>query len=175
MDSLHNKTAYYSGVFDPPHQGHFQLACHALQQFGFEKLIIIPSYQPPHKQPPYLPFSQRVEALHTLFDAVSKVEISSIESELTTPSYTIETLKAIVPHFESADQSIPFLIGADALEKIESWHQAEMLCQKVCFIVAPRDGINIETLATQIKYPIAYQLLNMHEIAESSSSIKAKI
>lgn len=174
QDTPSIKTAYYFGVFDPVHKGHVEVAKKAIQQFQIEKLMVVPSYQPPHKQQPQLPFETRYEKLVQLFETIPQVVISKIESELPPPNYTYQTLKAIIPNFEQVSEKIPFIIGADALEKIATWYQPEKLCEKLFFIVAPRNSIDIKRTLSQLPFKIYYEVINMAETPESSTAIRKK-
>ena len=42
-------TGVFGGAFDPPHFGHVALARAALERFGFERLLVVPAGDPPHK------------------------------------------------------------------------------------------------------------------------------
>ena len=40
----------FPGTFNPIHEAHLRMANFALQNYGFEKIIFIPAYIPPHKE-----------------------------------------------------------------------------------------------------------------------------
>ena len=41
--------AVFGGAFDPPHLGHVALVRGALEHFGFERVLVVPAGDPPHK------------------------------------------------------------------------------------------------------------------------------
>ncbi|MBP5308029.1 MAG: nicotinate-nucleotide adenylyltransferase, partial [Clostridia bacterium] len=43
------KIVLYGGTFDPVHSEHVKLARGALKELSPDKLIVLPSYIPPHK------------------------------------------------------------------------------------------------------------------------------
>ena len=42
----------YGGTFNPPHMGHERLAKACLEALELDRLLLIPTAQPPHKQLP---------------------------------------------------------------------------------------------------------------------------
>ena len=43
------KLCIFSGTFNPIHNAHLQMAEYVLEHYGFDKIIFIPAYKPPHK------------------------------------------------------------------------------------------------------------------------------
>ena len=39
----------YQGSFNPIHNAHLEVAKYAREKFGFEKIVFIPAFKPPHK------------------------------------------------------------------------------------------------------------------------------
>ena len=39
----------YGGAFDPPHLSHINTAKALIEERGYDKLILLPSHNPPHK------------------------------------------------------------------------------------------------------------------------------
>ena len=77
--------------------------------------------------------------LKQIFKLYEKIEISDFEVNLHRSVPTIET----VEHYASNDEKLYLIIGADNLSSLEQWHNYEKLAQKVIFVVAKRDNINI--------------------------------
>ena len=40
---------YFFGTFNPIHLGHIEIARQVKEKAGFEQIIFVPSYMPPHK------------------------------------------------------------------------------------------------------------------------------
>ena len=70
--SLYNKnmqkTLVFGGAFDPPHLEHANVCKHALKQLGISKLVLVPTFSPPHKSAGFLDFDERCELLKIAFD-----------------------------------------------------------------------------------------------------------
>ncbi|MDE6059909.1 MAG: nicotinic acid mononucleotide adenylyltransferase, partial [Clostridia bacterium] len=43
------RTLIFGGAFDPLHKEHVRICKAALEELGADKLVIVPTYQPPHK------------------------------------------------------------------------------------------------------------------------------
>ena len=71
-----------------------------------------------------------------------RVSVSEIEINRLGPSYAIDT----VEEFEKSGKELFWIIGSDAYSKIEKWHRASELQDKVSFIVIDRPGDNGEGL-----------------------------
>lgn len=71
-----------------------------------------------------------------------RVSVSEIEINRSGPSYAIDT----VEEFEKSGKELFWIIGSDAYSKIEKWHRATELQDKVSFIVIDRPGDNGEGL-----------------------------
>ncbi len=124
---------YFFGTFNPPHFGHINLAKSVKKEFGFDKIIFMPAFCPPHKET--LDFFHRFNMLKLALDE-PYLEVSDLESHLEPPSYSYKTV-----NYLSADNcgaKIPFIIGYDAFIDIEKWKNPEILKEKLTFIVLKR-------------------------------------
>ena len=131
--------ALYGGSFDPPHAGHVHVALKALDVLDINKLIIVPNFRNPFKSSTCAEGAKRIEWLQQIFEPYDKVEISDFEVNLHRSVPTIET----VEHYASDNEKLYVIIGADNLPSLKQWHQYEKLAQKVIFVVAKRDNIDI--------------------------------
>lgn len=136
----------YGGTFDPVHTGHLELAKGAIEEMGLDRLFVIPAAVPPHKTgTPVTPFLHRLAMLRIAFEGVDCVEVSTIEQELPTPSYTVDTIEAFTARYGSGNQ-LCFLIGADSFLDLCSWKSYKELLANVTLVVAMREGISHEKI-----------------------------
>lgn len=134
------------GTFNPVHFGHLQLAYAAMEECTLEHVIFIPSNQPPHKNEALITsFSHRLAMLQIVGAMDKRLSCTAIERELSTPSYTIDTLRAIGSRFP-LDVNFHFIIGADAFLDLLSWKSYEEILQRVTLIVAQRKGYHADRL-----------------------------
>jgi nicotinate-nucleotide adenylyltransferase len=136
----------FGGTFDPVHAGHLALARHVLDHCRLDSLIFIPAPQPPHKGQPVASFSHRAAMLAaTLADCPDRqLRLSLIEQELPTPSYTINTVEALIKRYGRNRYFL--IIGADSLLDLPHWHRTAELLALVSLIVVKRDTIGIPAI-----------------------------
>lgn len=134
------------GTFDPIHYGHLVTAEAARCEFNLDKVIFIPSGQPPHKKGYQVTAAEhryRMTVLATAsnpFFAVSRIEI-----ERPGVSYTIDTVTEF-RRLLGPEPELYFITGADAILEILHWKDVGELLKKCRFIAATRPGFLLEKL-----------------------------
>lgn len=156
----------FPGTFNPIHEAHLKVAQFALEQYGFEKVIFIPSYLPPHKEINKNLALHRFKMVEMATAQNPKFEVSDIEYKHEGRSYSLITVNKIRKKYNITDK-LNFLIGTDAFEKIESWYKADELKELVHFIVFDR-GVKLSP-----KEGWDYELAKMNFIDISSTEIRA--
>lgn len=112
------KIGIFGGTFNPPHKGHLNIAQSAIA-CGLDKLIIVPTNIPPHKELPSNTASpeQRFEMANLLADEINvngaSVEVSRYELEHSGKSYTVDTLGYF--HEKYRNDELFLIVGADML------------------------------------------------------------
>jgi len=137
----------YGGTFDPPHQGHIDCVSQVRNHFPEAKLLIMPALVPAganasHKKP-LATFQQRLQMCRLAFERdewLGHVEVSPLESELTTPNFTVQTLE--VCQAQHPDSRVALLLGQDQLKKLHAWHRPLELISKSDLIAIRRDSVN---------------------------------
>lgn len=150
----------FGGTFDPIHRGHLALARAALERHKLNRIYLVPSGIPPHKQQqPLSPFVHRyaMVALATAEDRQLLPSLLEAPEESTAagkkdrakPNYTIDTVRRLKESFKSSDKLF-VLAGIDAFADIAKWHQAEALFREAEFIVASRPGYSLADVANAL-------------------------
>lgn len=158
----------FAGTFNPIHEAHLKVAEYALGHYGFEKIIFVPAFIPPHKEINSDLAKHRLEMVKIATAYEPRFEVSDIEYKLGAngqKSYSLNTVKKIRELFNINDK-LNFLIGTDAFEKIESWYKADELSKLVHFIVFPR-GIELTP-----KVGFDYEMAQMPFINVSSTDLR---
>jgi len=149
--------AVLGGSFDPVHSGHVALAelfAGALQPDG---LRILPAGQPWQKAGLQASDADRVAMLALAFNNPNlPVVIDRQEIDRKTPTYTVETLRALRSEL-GASASIVFLMGADQLLNLDSWNEWRELFALANLGVATRPGYD---LAQEALPPLVAQELS---------------
>lgn len=135
------KTGIFGGAFNPVHKGHVRLAEEAVKQLKLKRLLIIPTYDSPHKETRLAPFEDRAEMCRRAFGHIEGAEISDIEVKLGGKSFTINTIRELKSLFPE-DQFF-LLIGGDMLFSFDKWYKYESILKetKVCAVARDNDSL----------------------------------
>ena len=131
----------FGGTFNPIHFGHLRVAVEVLERFKLDKIIFIPSAQPPHK--PLSNIAKALDRLNMTQLAIQSnpfFECSNIETQRQGLSYTIETIHEL-HNIYSDNVRLYYLIGRDAFFAIHTWKTFELLFDEIPFIVMSRPEI----------------------------------
>ena len=170
------KTGIFGGAFNPPHKGHINLAKEAIEQLKLRKLLIIPTFESPHKATKLAPFDERAEMCRRAFSGISdkcEVEICEIERELGGISYTINTLRALKKRYD--DARFFLLIGGDMLFSFTEWYKYESILKECEVCAAARGGDSFSEMleyATEVGH---IKVLPTNVVDISSTEIREKI
>ena len=112
----------YGGTFSPPHMGHVLAAEAFVREIALDRLLIMPTAIPPHKEAHDVPADEHRLALCRLaFEGIAGAEVSDLELRRGGRSYTYLTLREL----QREDQEIFFLCGTDMLLSLDSWRNAD--------------------------------------------------
>jgi nicotinate-nucleotide adenylyltransferase len=136
------------GTFDPIHLGHLLIAEVARWAASLDRVVFVPAGDPPHKGEAVSAAVHRYEmallatADHPYFD-VSRREIAR-----TGPSYSLLTVQEYRDEMADGGE-LYFIVGADALREIRTWHRWEELLLACRFLAVARPGSDLaEALAS---------------------------
>lgn len=151
MEKSKKKIGIMGGTFDPIHIGHLILGEKAYGQLGLEKVLFMPSGNPPHKQsrPGRATDTQRVEMVRRAIRDNPHFELSLAEMHAEGYSYTYRTLERM--NREHADEEYYFIIGADSLFTFEQWKEPGRICRNCKIVIAVRDHVPAKTLSQEMK------------------------
>ncbi len=118
------RVALYGGSFDPPHQCHVLVATWALCRGGVDEVWLVPALG--HAFGKRLtPFETRCRmAAAAVAHLGPRVRVEPIEGRLPAPSYTVDTVRAILSESAEraeADVEVTLVMGADAYAERERW------------------------------------------------------
>jgi nicotinate-nucleotide adenylyltransferase len=138
------KIGIFGGTFDPIHMGHLRAAEEFGQAMGLDKVLMILSARPPHRNEPSVPAHDRLEMLRAAVSGNPMLEASDLEITREGPSYTIDTVRRVS---EMAGGSRPWLaLGSDAWREIASWRQPGDVLAETNMVVLARPGVEPDLL-----------------------------
>lgn len=134
------------GTLDPIHVGHVEAAVAARRAMNLDRVIVLPSRVPPHRehQPlasPYHRFAMAALAVNP----IDGMMVSDLELCAPAPSYTADTLTRLQGWGLTASQ-IFFITGADAFAEIATWRRYPAVLELAQFVVVSRPGDPVATL-----------------------------
>ncbi len=153
------------GSFDPVHIGHLAVALDALEQCCLDQVLWIPAASAPLRGD--WPRAQAVDRLAMVRLAVAgmpRFVVDDCEIERGGTSYAWETVRVLKqrhPEFQ-----LKWIIGADQLAQINSWHRIGELARTIEFIVASRPNSPVDS-------PSATAALNLHFLKPRAFSISS--
>jgi nicotinate-nucleotide adenylyltransferase len=166
------------GTFNPVHEGHLSIAREALRLFDLAAVWFIPCAIPPHKPTHNLaPNEDRLAMLRLAIAGEPRFEVLPIELKRSRISYTIDTIRDLQALYP--DRTFVFLIGADTLPELHTWHQPLELLSLVRIVTLARPGHAPEAADLHLPPPWPEKLLadlrTGHPLDVASSDIRAGI
>jgi nicotinate-nucleotide adenylyltransferase len=128
----------YGGTFDPIHFGHLRAAENAREELALDLVAFVPAAVPPHRGAPLSLASDRLAMVQLATTPYAEFEAWDHELRRAGPSYTIETVAALVE--AHAADSFVLVVGADTWPEIPSWREPERLLGLVEVAVVDRPG-----------------------------------
>ena len=146
------KTLCLGGSFNPIHHGHLICARSAAESSGFDRILLIPSSQPPHKpdDPALAAASHRLAMTRAAVEGNALFGVDGQEIGRSGPSFTLDTVRALK---QQGMERVNWLIGADLLPQLLTWHEPEALLEEADFWVIQRPGceINWDSLSPALR------------------------
>jgi nicotinate-nucleotide adenylyltransferase len=168
-------TLYFGGSFNPIHHGHLICSRAVAEQRGYQRVVLVPSAQPPHK-PDAANMAAAADRLAMCRLAVwgdPLFEVDDLELGRRGPSYTIDTARQLK---ERGEKEIHWLIGADMLLYLPYWHQPRQLLAEIEFVILARPGWIIDwgLLPAEFRH-LQQNVVEGPLLAISSSEIRDRV
>lgn len=166
------KIGIYGGTFNPIHIGHLIVIESVREQLQFDKLLFIPSANPPNKSDPALaPAAERLHMARLAVGGNPDFEVSDIETNRGGISYTVDTINSLSECYPKALLSL--IIGADNLLEFQTWKSPNEILDKAELVVMNRPGYAVHGAKAEF-YRLAKHL-NVPQIGVSGTDIRRRI
>jgi nicotinate-nucleotide adenylyltransferase len=160
------------GTFDPVHHGHLVAGSEVAHIFALDEVVFVPTGQPYQKDDRTVsPAEDRY--LMTVIATASnpRFSVSRVDIDRPGATYTIDTLRDL-HEANGPDADLYFITGADALENILTWHDADTLFSLAHFVGCTRPGHQL----TGAGLPDGkVSLVEIPALAISSSECRARV
>ena len=144
------KIAVLGGTFNPIHVGHLVLADEVCSTLGYDKVLFIPAFVPPHKEM-VGGFSarDRLEMTRLACEGDERFEAESCEIDRGGVSYTYDTICFLEEKYSSElEGKIGLIMGSDLLPGFHLWHKAKELSEKCQLILALRPESEVHSASS---------------------------
>jgi len=134
------RVGLFGGTFNPIHVGHLRAAEEVGEALGLERVVFVPSAQPPHKRQReddvIAPATERLAWVRAAVAGNPRFSVDAIEQARAGPSYSVDTLRAYAG--EPGQARVVFVIGSDAFVDLGSWREPGALLSLANFAVMTR-------------------------------------
>lgn len=167
------------GTFNPPHLAHLLCASEAADQLGLDRVLLVPAFEPPHKEVAHDPGPETRAALCELaVEGDPRLEVSRIELERAGRSYTVDTLRAL--HATHEHTELTFIVGGDMALSLPTWREPGEILGLARLAVAERSGVARQDILDRLGATLGdvagrIDFFEMPRLDLSSSEIRRRI
>jgi nicotinate-nucleotide adenylyltransferase len=149
---------FYGGSFDPVHNGHLAIARAARDALQAD-VALVPARDPPHKDATHADADQRAQLLALALHGERGLRMDPRELHRAGPSYTFDTLAELRAE---AGPSAPlaWLVGADALLQLDTWHRWRELFELAHIVAVQRPGAEVDAARLREQAPQVLAQIN---------------
>lgn len=165
------------GTFNPVHIEHVNLAREAKAELNLEKLYVVPTFCPPHKDTVPIDAKDRLNMLKIAFSGLDFVEVSDFEIAKGGISYTYQTAE----HFKNLHKNskVYLFVGSDMLKDFKTWKNPKQILQNVTLCAFKREGhqgdFSVQHQYFKKEFGVDFKELNFVGRDISSSSIRVRL
>lgn len=175
-----SKVGIMGGTFNPIHLAHTEMAKVCLRQQDLDKILFMPSKNPPHKKDKsILPENERAVMVKLAVSEYDKFVFSDFELQRKGTTYTADTLRLLQE--ENPDDNYYFIMGADSLLYLDKWYRPQEILKRAVILAIGRDGSTPDELKEKRKELIKQydkadiRFVHMRQMDISSSMIREGI
>ncbi|MBA4348960.1 MAG: nicotinic acid mononucleotide adenylyltransferase [Thermodesulfovibrio sp.] len=157
----------FGGTFNPIHYGHLRAAEEVRYKINLDRVIFIPSGNPPLKSSELSDAAHRYAMTKLATDLNVNFVVSDIELRQTGKAYTVNTLERLFEIY--AGDELFFVLGIDAFLDIPNWRQPDRLIGMIDFIILTRPGFDLKDI---IKSPFISGRIKTDRIVGETITLK---
>ena len=130
------------GTFDPPHLGHLACAEEALEAFGLDAVLFVPTGRPAFKQDRLVTAGEvRLAMVAAAVAGNPAFAVSALEVERPGITYAVDTLRELREELPGVE--LVFIVGADAALTLPRRRKSAELARLAAFAAATRPGFEL--------------------------------
>jgi len=164
---IHPNVGVLGGTFNPVHLGHLRGALDCLDLLGLSSIRLMPASLPPLKATPGVSAAHRARMLDLAVEGIEGLSVDRRELDREGLSFTVDTLSELRQEL-GAEVVIVFIMGDDAFEQLNRWHNWGALLELANIAVLARPPGNLK-LAPELQH-----WLNQHEVPPTQLLLQTK-
>ena len=175
LDGERHRLGVMGGTFDPIHHGHLVAASEVATRFALDEVVFVTTGQPWQKADREVSAPEDRYLMTVIATASNpRFSVSRVDIDRPGPTYTYDTLVDIRDE-RGADTDLFFITGADALDQILTWRNADKLFDLAHFVGCSRPGVETDTpnIASLPKERVT--LLEIPALSISSTACRGRV
>lgn len=156
----------FGGTFNPPHIAHSIVADDVREQMYLDKIIFIPSGNPPLKDNA-ISSEHRFNMAKLAFEDDKNFEVSDIEMNTAGRSYTVDTLIKLKEKYKNDFVKLYLILGIDSLAQFDKWKDPNKLFLLSEVVVVNRPDHLVQDVSSDFSNKVKYLSIPMLEISSS--------
>jgi nicotinate-nucleotide adenylyltransferase len=173
------KLGLFGGSFDPIHCGHVRTVQDARKALGLERVIFLPTADPPHKpNRRFAPAYARYAMVELALLGEEGLFASPLELTPGEPAYAIDSVEAF--RREEPSAALHLLIGSDSFVELPTWRRWRDLIAQARLVVLVRPGWEPDAIRPKLVPELArladdggVDLVAERPLALSSSALRS--
>jgi len=156
-------TGLYGAAFDPPHNGHVALLRDARAHFEFDRVVVLVSADPGHKE---------VDTSASDRLALARAAFPDEEVDVDPHPRTVDLLR------ERKFDDPVFLVGADEFADFLSWKDPDGVLELAQLGVATRPGYpreRLDRVLAELARPDRVSFFEIEPVSVSSTDVRARV
>ncbi len=150
------KIGLYGGTFDPIHNAHLIISQYIKEELHLDKIIFIPSANPPHKST----FSQPKIRLKMVYSATknnASFQCSELEIHQERQTYSVDTIRQIKRGLDdSGGCDLFWIMGSDNFISFDTWKNPREICTMTRLVIFPRNHNDVHLTRHEFKEKAIY-------------------
>ncbi len=164
----------FGGSFDPPHNGHLQLARFVLKKKSLDKLIFVTAFKTPYTdKSTSVSFEDRFKMTQLTVEKLAGFEVSDIEGVRGGDSFTVDSVRYFRELYSLEADQLFLIIGADSLMRFDEWKSPYAILNECSVCVLKRSEVKYENFDKRFIDKVEF--LDNELMALSSSDIRNQI
>lgn len=172
------KIALFGGTFDPIHEGHLRLAREFAKRLSLDRIILMPTFVPPHKLKTQMaPSADRLAMCRLAAGDDPLFAVSDLEISRGGASFTADTLASLKEKQPDAEWYL--ITGADMFLTLGTWNRFDEIARIAVLCAAPRCGVTAERLKEYAgeleKFGAHCEIQDIPEFEVNSTELRQRI